>query len=71
MDHKNKIWLETQYVREKRSIEDIAISCNVTKEVIISYLNQFDIFRSLPSCIHSKYQCPKCYESEKIFKKSK
>ena len=56
----DKKWLIEEYVNQKRSVEEIANQCNTTTTVIISWLNDFSIYRKLPSCVHSKYQCPKC-----------
>lgn len=56
----DKKWLIEQYVNQRRSVEEIANQCNTTTSTIISWLNDFNIYRKLPSCVHSKYQCPKC-----------
>ncbi|NDB58640.1 hypothetical protein EB001_09355 [bacterium] len=56
----DKKWLIDQYVTQRKSVEDIANHCNTTPPVIISWLNEFSIYRKLPSCVHSKIQCPKC-----------
>lgn len=62
-----KKWLYDQYVSQHKSIPLISEESGYTTTVIISKLNEFSIYRALPNCKHGKYQCPKCYESEKNF----
>lgn len=57
---KNKTWLEIEYVKKRKPILAIAQECGVGVNVIIEYLNEYGIYRKLPSCPHSKIACPKC-----------
>jgi len=41
--HKNKKWLEIQYLRKRRSTESIAWECNVSRMTIYRWLVRFEI----------------------------
>ena len=39
----NEGWLRQKYLRERRSVSDIAKMCNVTNQTIFNYLHKFGI----------------------------
>jgi len=45
-NHKDKAWLEKQYVDNNKSIDDLAKMCNIDRKIIIQALNDFKIYRS-------------------------
>jgi hypothetical protein len=53
-NHKDKDWLEKQYVDNNKSIDDLAKMCNIDRKVIIQALNDFQIYRSYKTDKHPK-----------------
>jgi hypothetical protein len=53
-DHKDKTWLEYQYVDREKSIDTLAQMCNVDKKEIIYYLNEYRIYRKYDHTKHPK-----------------
>jgi len=53
-NHKDKAWLEKQYVDNNKSIDDLAKMCNVDRKIIIQALNDFQIYRSYKADWHPR-----------------
>jgi hypothetical protein len=53
-NHKDKAWLEKQYVENNKSIDDLAKMCNIDRKIIIQALNDFKIYRSYKTDKHPK-----------------
>jgi DNA-directed RNA polymerase specialized sigma subunit len=43
--YKNRAWLTQKYFYEKKSAEEIAAICGVTKQTIFNALNQFGLLK--------------------------
>jgi CTP synthase (UTP-ammonia lyase) len=54
MSFKDEAWLKNQYIVQRKSVTKISEECNVSREVIISYLDKYGIYRPLPKDIHPK-----------------
>jgi hypothetical protein len=55
-----KDWLVDNYVNKYRHIKDIAAEAGVHEDIIRFFMNQHDIYRPLPKCIHNMVVCQKC-----------
>lgn len=50
----DKEWLHNQYVIQERSVTDIAEDCKVTRNTIISWLDEYSIYRNWRRAIDKK-----------------